>query len=86
MTLYPHSRTLGVSFCHGGVTQVTGLCEKSATRIVNLPIKRSFERDQPTTLCCALTMLRFWGGGLGEGGSWGGEGGEVGEGGGGGGG
>ena len=33
------------------------------TRIVNLPIKRSFERDQLTTLCCALTRLQFWGGG-----------------------
>ena len=35
------------------------------TRIVNLPIKRSFERDQPTTLCCALTTLCFRGGGVG---------------------
>ena len=27
------------------------------TRIVNLPIKRSFEQDRPTTLHCALTKL-----------------------------
>ena len=33
------------------------------TRIVNLLIKRSFERDRPTTLRCALTTLRFWVGG-----------------------
>ena len=34
------------------------------TRIVNLPIKRSFERDRPTMLRCALTTLCFGGGGL----------------------
>ena len=39
--------------------------EKSKTRIVNLPIKRSFECDRPTMLHCALTTLHFRGGGEG---------------------
>ena len=36
--------------------------EKSKTRIVNLPIKRSFKCDRPTMLRCALTTLCFRGG------------------------